>query len=85
MYLEIKCGSYIREDEIKQMKTLKKDIIEIRPVIEAQENKRKLEISELSFKDKFIEFYKQQNKNTPDEELIQMLLSIMEEEAVETD
>ena len=67
------------------MKTLKKDIIEIRPVIEAQENKRKLEISELSFKDKFIEFYKQQNKNTPDEELIQMLLSIMEEEAVETD
>lgn len=85
VYLEIKCGSYIREDEIKQMKTLKKDIIEIRPVIEAQENKRKLEISELSFKDKFIEFYKQQNKNTPDKELIQMLLSIMEEEAVETD
>ena len=29
VYLEIKCDRYIREDEIKKMKEIKKDILEI--------------------------------------------------------
>ena len=39
VYLEIKTDSYIREDEIKEMKSSKEDIIEITPIIEAKEIK----------------------------------------------
>lgn len=84
VYLEIKCNSYIREDQIKEMKSFKKDIVEIRPVIEADEKKRTVEMAGLSFKEQFIEFYKMQHGNTPDDEMVEMLMSINEEE-YETD
>ena len=50
VYLEVKTDRYIKEEEIKKMKSFKKDILEIRPIIKEIEDKMKLEkLSELSF------------------------------------
>ena len=38
VYLEIKCDRYIREDEIKKMKEIKKDILEIIPKLQSSED-----------------------------------------------
>ncbi|OBR92117.1 nuclease SbcCD subunit D [Clostridium ragsdalei P11] len=80
VYLEITTDRYIREDEIKIMKTTKKDIIEIMPKI-AEKSNDNFDInsfSQKSFKDIFKEFYLKERKVEPQEELVNMLLSVME-------
>lgn len=86
VYLEVATDRYIREDEIKQMKALKADILEIKPIIEAIEKEQNYEkISEMTFMEQFSEFYKMQKEADPSEELIQMLESILaQEESDET-
>ena len=81
VYLEVKTDRYIKEEEIKKMKSFKKDILEIRPIIKEIEDKMELEkLSELSFEEQFIEFYKTQRDVEPSEEILEMLISILEEE-----
>lgn len=81
VYLEIKTDRYIRDDEIKQMKSLKADILEIKPIIQAIEEETNYEqISEMSFLDQFKEFYKAQKDADASEEIINTLVSILEEE-----
>lgn len=81
VYLEVRTDRYIREDEIKQMKSLKSDILEIRPLIEAIEKERDYEkISEMSFMEQFVEFYKSQKDAAPTAELIQTLEDILGQE-----
>lgn len=82
VYLEIKTDRYIREDEIKQMKSLKKDILEIHPLISTDENE---EIDSKSFYEKpleeiFLEFYLKERKVEPEKEVVETLLSVLYEE-----
>ena len=80
VYLEIETDRYIREDEIKQMKSLKDDILEIIPKIKSEENDDEeiRNFSEKTFEEIFKEFYKKERDVEPEEELVKMLLSIVE-------
>lgn len=81
VYLEICTDRYIREDEIKLMKSTKKDILEIIPKIAGEESEE-IDISsfsEKSFEDIFIEFYIKERHVEPQEEVVDLLLSILQE------
>ncbi|MDY4077360.1 MAG: exonuclease SbcCD subunit D [Clostridium sp.] len=80
VYLEIETDRYIREDEIKAMKSLKDDILEIIPKIKSEEDEDEeiRNFSEKTFEEMFKEFYKKERDVEPDEELVKMLLSIVE-------
>ncbi|MGM9977246.1 MAG: exonuclease SbcCD subunit D [Clostridium sp.] len=80
VYLEIETDRYIREDEIKAMKSLKDDILEIIPKIKSEENDDEeiKKFSEKTFEEMFKEFYKKERDVEPDEEVVKMLLSIVE-------
>lgn len=82
VYLEIESDRYIREDEIKAMKDIKKDILEIIPKLIANncEEEDLTSISDKSFKDIFKEFYEKERGVEADEEVIEMLLAITLEE-----
>lgn len=82
VYLEIKTDRYIGEEEIKLMKSAKNDILEITPIIEEEDNEN-LDISSLSnksFKEIFEDFYFKERNVKPQAEVVEMLLSILEEE-----
>lgn len=81
VYLEIKTDRYIRQDEIKEMKGYKADILEITPIIEgADADYNYDEESSKSFEELFIDFYKKIRKVEPEQEVIDTLLSVMEQE-----
>ena len=82
VYLEVKTDRYIREDEIKQMKELKKDILEIMPKVTGinEDENEGLSLREKSFEDIFIEFYKKERNVEPEKEIVDLLLSIASEE-----
>jgi exonuclease SbcD len=84
VYLEISTDRYIREDEIKQMKDLKKDILEIMPKVKWLEDEIALDLKEKSFEEIFKDFYMKEREVPPDEEVVELLLSIISEEG-ETD
>jgi len=85
VYLEISTDRYINEDEIKKMKILKRDILEIMPKIigveEEDENARSL--SEKSFEEIFKDFYKRERGVDAEDEVVDLLMSIISEEGGE--
>lgn len=80
VYLEIKTDRYVREDEIKQMKDLKKDILEIMPKVKGLEEEVALDLKEKSFEEIFKDFYMKEREVPPDNEVVELLLSIISEE-----
>jgi len=85
VYLEIHTDRYIREDEIKLMKNLKKDILEIMPLIAEGEREESAlnSFADRKFEDIFKEFYAKERGMEPDSELIDLLLAIIQEEEEE--
>ena len=82
VYLEINTDRYLREDEIKMMKSAKKDILEISPIIKG-ENIEEIDLnsfSEKSFEEIFKDFYIKERQLEPQQELIDLLLGILQEE-----
>ena len=82
VYLEIETDRYIREDEIKIMKNLKADILEILPKIKGQdEEEAELErLTEQSFEDIFKAFYKKERGTEVESEVLEVLMSLLGEE-----
>ncbi|WP_368489176.1 exonuclease SbcCD subunit D [Clostridium sp. BJN0013] len=82
VYLEVVTDRFIREDEIKVMKTTKKDILEIVPKMKnsSSENIDIHDFSHKSFEEIFREFYFKERKVEPQSEVIDLLLSIIKEE-----
>ncbi|MHC6180319.1 exonuclease SbcCD subunit D [Clostridium sp. JNZ X4-2] len=81
VYIEVTSDRYIREDEIKFMKTTKKDILEIVPKIKNKDSEN-IDInsfSHKSFEEIFREFYLKERKVEPRPEVIDLLLSIIRE------
>lgn len=81
VYLEIKTDRYLREDEIKMMKSVKRDILEISPIIKG-ENTEEIDLnnfSDKSFEEIFKEFYIKERQAEPQQELMDMLLGILNE------
>ena len=86
VYLEIKTDRYIREDEIKIMKKLKNDIIEIIPKITLDEEEvDERSFSEKSFEELFTDFYEKERGVQPQDDLVELLLGIVKEEGDEED
>lgn len=84
VYLEVKTDRYIQEDEIKEMKNFKKDILEIMPKVNGiNEDEEEVNIHEKSFEEIFKDFYKKERNLEPDKEVIDLLLSIVNEEGDE--
>ena len=84
IYLEVKCDRYIREDEIKKMKGIKKDILEIIPKLQSdEENESAVTIQEKSFEEIFREFYKKERNIEADDEVVNLLLKLVSEEGDE--
>lgn len=81
IYLEIETDRYIREDEIKEMKNLKADILEILPKIKGQDDEEQLEqFTKQSFEDIFKAFYRKERGVEVDEEVLEVLLKLVGEE-----
>jgi len=86
VYIEIETDRYIREDEIKAMKDFKKDILEIVPKIKGDETEFDSEnLKEKPFVEIFKEFYKKERDVDPQEEVVDLLLSIISEEGDENE
>ncbi len=85
VYLEISTDRYINEDEIKKMKTLKRDILEIMPKIIGveEDDESATSLSEKSFKEIFKDFYKRERGVDAEEEVVDLLMSIISEEGGE--
>lgn len=81
VYIEVNTDRYIAEDEIKLMKELKSDILEIVPKIkEIEESDEETQsLKEMSFEDIFKEFYIRERKVEPDKEIVDLLLRIVSE------
>lgn len=82
VYLEIETDRYIKENEIKQMKEIKKDILEIIPKIigEVANDEETTSLSEKSFEEIFKEFYVKERGIEATDEVVNMLLKIIQEE-----
>ncbi|TCO74935.1 metallophosphoesterase family protein [Marinisporobacter balticus] len=85
VYLEIKTDKYISQEDIKNMKALKKDILEIKPIIcgENEEEQDDYDINEKKIDELFKDFYYNQRKVNPTKELMNLFLSIANEEGEE--
>lgn len=78
VYLEIETDHYIREDEIKKMKAYKDDILEVIPKLTVLETEASLEaLTEKSFGDVFKEFYRRERGTEADDEVMELLLSLV--------
>lgn len=80
VYLEIKCDRYIREDEIKKIKDIKKDILEISPkIIDSYDEEVAVSIQDKSFDEIFKDFYKKERNVEADEEVVELFLKLISE------
>lgn len=82
VYLEIETERYIREDEIKQMKSLKSDILEILPKIKGQDEieEKTKRLTEQSFEDIFKAFYKKERGTEVAQDVLDVLMNLIGEE-----
>ncbi len=88
VYLEIETDRYIREDEMKAMKQLKQDILEIKPMIKvaAGERSERKPLAEQSMEELFCDFYRQEKGMDVSKETLQLFLEVVGEgQDIETD
>ncbi len=87
VYLEIETDRYISEEEIKKIKTLKKDILEILPRIDNIQNEESViqDLLDRPFEEIFEKFYTKTRGVKPKTEIVDLLLSILEKEAGENE
>lgn len=78
VYLSIKTDRIITNEEITRIKSNKKDVIEIRPVMSINQILSKTEnMLEKNEIEKFTEFYKEKNKVSPPENIIKRYVDII--------
>lgn len=82
VYLEIETERVIMENEIKQMKLLKGDILEIHPIFPAKDERNRMEDGGAGWRDKpfhelFQEFYAYERGVPASQETIQTLFGLM--------
>lgn len=78
VYLKIKTARILERWEMKEMRTVKADIVEIEPVFEIQEEEeRPVEQTEKNMREQFCDFYFQRRNVAPGEETIEEFLRIL--------
>lgn len=84
-YFEINTDEIISQSEIKKMKDLLKDIIEIKPIITSEYEQESIDIKEKSMGELFKEFYSFSRGVEPKGELMDLFLDIISEEGESID
>ena len=84
-YFEIHTDEVLSQSDIKQMKETLKDIIEIRPIIKAQEQEEVVDMKEKSMGELFKEFYTFSKGVDPKGPLMDLFLEIISEEGESID
>lgn len=87
VYLQIYTDTYIREEQLKELKGYKEDILEVIPVFpETEQKKTGTVFTEKSFLELFLDYYQEKKGVLPEEEILETLQEILkEEEENETD
>lgn len=81
VYLQIYTETFIREEQLKELKKYKDDILEVIPVFPSQQTEgSRGEFLEKSFEELFSSYYVEKKGTEPEEEVIEMLREIMEKE-----
>lgn len=81
VYLQIHTDTYIREEQLKELKAYKEDILEVIPVFpSAEAEETKGAFFEKSFEELFSGYYTEKKGVKPDREVLEMLMDIMKEE-----
>lgn len=83
VYLEIETDELISTEEIKEMRKNKKDIIEIKPLFNEQNEEEDNVEFEEDIKELFEKFYLENRKVEPAEEIMDLFLSLVNIEGVE--
>lgn len=81
VYLQIYTDTFIREEQLKELRQYKEDILEVLPLFPseaAQSNPG--EFMEKSFEELFISYYTEKKGIEPEKEVVEMLLAILEKE-----
>lgn len=81
VYLQIYTDTYIREEQLKELKGYKEDILEVIPVFPETEQKNKGTVfTEKSFLELFLDYYQEKKGILPEEEILETLQEILKEE-----
>ena len=81
VYLHIHTDSFIREEQIKELKKYKEDILEVVPLFPSRDREEeKGNFLEKSFQELFTEYYAERKGVEPEEELLETLTEIIEKE-----
>ena len=79
--LHIHTDSFIREEQIKELKKYKEDILEVVPLFPSQDREEEKEsFLEKSFQELFTEYYTERKGLEPEAELLETLADILEKE-----
>lgn len=81
VYLQIYTDTYIREEQLKELKGYKEDILEVIPVFpETEQKKIGTVFTEKSFLELFLDYYQEKKGILPEEEILETLQEILKEE-----
>lgn len=81
VYLEIETDRVLRADEIKALRDLRRDIVEIRPILATEEREREeiKNLTDFNIMELFQEFYFQKRGAQPSEEIVELFTQIIGE------
>ena len=78
VYLQIYTDTYIREEQLKELKSRKEDILEVIPVFPETETPKKGTVfTEKSFLELFLDYYQKKKGVLPEEEIVETLQEIL--------
>lgn len=81
VYLQIYTDTYIREEQLKELKSYKEDILEVIPIFPETEQKRTETIfTEKTFQELFLDYYQEKKGVLPEEEILETLQEILKKE-----
>ena len=81
VYLQIYTDTYIREEQLKELKGYKEDILEVIPVFPETEQKKTGSVfTEKRFLELFLDYYQEKKGILPEEEILETLQEILKEE-----
>ncbi|MDI6618499.1 MAG: exonuclease SbcCD subunit D [Clostridiales bacterium] len=85
VYIKIKTDRVITPSEMKEMRDLRPDILEIQPDVDGTDEEAAIskDMSEKSMKELFEEFYRSRRQMEPSEELIDLFLKVIQKEGDE--
>lgn len=81
VYLQIHTDTYIREEQLKELKQYQEDILEVLPLFSSGEEEETARVfAEKSFEELFADYYAEKKGVFPEEEVLELLREIVQKE-----